>query len=123
MKKILWASRHVLDSRARQALEATYEDGDPQTDSIEFPEITCQEILWPSDFTACLGIAHRLLSLWDVLAGVWPAQAVEVFILAGDRWDYIVPVISPVNEPVIEPDTGKVREFRFIRWAQIWPIG
>jgi len=109
MTRILWASRHPLDAAAEAALRERYPDC-----SVEH-----REILWPSGRNECGDLVRSLGEEFGVLAGIWPAQAVEAIL---DRaWSQLesLAVFSPVSVPVKEEDGGKVRSFRFERWARI----
>lgn len=127
-KKVLWASRHALDQAAEETLQSAvceqgpceYEQCDGNCPSVI---LTKKEVLWPSDKQDCRDLALALHQEFNVLAGVWPAQAIEAFRYADrcNNWDdlHYVPVISPVSVPETEPDVKKVRPFRFVRWAWV----
>lgn len=121
--RILWASRHVLDAQAEASLRFMFEES-PDPDAFQAPvELVSQEVLWPAEASACEQVASDLLRNFDCVAGVFPAQAVEAFLTVADRRDLIVQILSPVSIPETEPDVKKVRPFRFVRWARLWPIG
>jgi hypothetical protein len=108
MSTVLWASRHALDPAAEEALVAHY---------YERPTIVTGEILWPAGAEDCAILAQNLVSQFESLYGVWPAQAVEAF-------NDLVPsgsatVWAPVSVPETEPYARKVRPFHFVRWARI----
>ena len=114
-RTVLWCSRHPLDAEAEAALR-----GLPGLQAVE---IETREVMWPSDRDGCIRLLRGLRGECDVLAGVWPAQAVEAIALeAGAIARALVrPIVAsvwaPVSTPRIEPDTGKVRGFAFVRWA------
>ena len=106
--KILWASRHELTPEAEKALKEMFVlDGD------EIVEIEHRDITWPAGACRCSRLALKLEEQYDLITGVFPAQALEAF------REEEIEAWSPVSEPVKEPDTGRVREFRFVRWARV----
>lgn len=106
MKKILWASRHPLDPMAKEVLAHRY----------DVIMLTQREVLWPVGYSDCLEVARELFAKFDVVCGVFPAQAIEM--LVNEFFGKAV-AFSPVSTPVHEPKTGKVRRFEFVRWACI----
>ena len=69
--------------------------------------------MFPDDFEGCRKIIDSLLD-YQYILGVFPPQAQEVITAF---WNSSGRFYSAVNKPIIEPETGKVREFKFIRWA------
>lgn len=112
MKKCLWASRHPMGEGISEALTELFfnlfEDNEPVM-------VISRDCLWPSDRDGCLQLMMELDNEYDVICGVFPAQAHEQL---GGSDDLLSAVwISPVSEPVSDPDTGRVREFKFVRFA------
>lgn len=116
MKKVLWASRHALDPSAEEALREVIAEefgDDPEV------QISHREILWPTEWRQCRSVASELVEEFHLIAGVWPAQAVEAFRGLTDQEQEYTLVISPVSVPETEPDVKKTRPFRFVRWAYV----
>jgi hypothetical protein len=135
VKKILWASRHLPDcaAMARLALLCCRDSGSDgsacpgdctQYGCTKHFQVEEKEILWPAEWKACRDLALDLCNTYDVVAGVFPAQAIEALRNAVD-YDGDGPrperkiILSPVSVPETEPDVKKTRPFRFVRWARV----
>ena len=87
-------------------------------------------MLWGEDLEECKSLWLRLLGNrneetegeFDAVYGVFPSQAIEALNRLTESNTPSFPdytVFSAVNRAVVEPDTGKVRTFKFIRWARL----
>jgi len=82
-----------------------------------------KEIIWPEGEEDCLATVARLVEDYDVIYGVFPAQAVSAIMAhhwsAADECYYpgYCRFYSAVSVPVKEQDTGRTRCFEFVRWA------
>lgn len=98
--KNLWASRHAASAPP-----------------IEGEWTEKKEILWGESLEECQSLWRKLQIEFDVVYGVFPAQAIEALNSLPAIPDFTV--FSAVSRAILEPDTGKVRTFQFVRWARL----
>jgi hypothetical protein len=78
-------------------------------------EIITENVLWPAEEDKCRELAQHLMKSFDIVTGVFPAQAVQAFWETADS--VLSPlVMSPVSVPVKDRDKTT---FVFCRWAFI----